>query len=76
MIELGDAKNRDTRPGDVIRDLVSASAASASENLGKTFDDPLTDTWVELVRGGTIPAQTGNDETGGRGARSRLHSRR
>jgi hypothetical protein len=58
---LGDTNSRYTRPEDVIRDLVTAALASATGSVGTPIDDPLTDVWVELVRAGMIPPQTGTD---------------
>lgn len=55
VILLGDTNSRYTRTTGVFRDLTTTPGA------GTTIDDPLTDVWVELVRAGSVPAQTGVD---------------
>ena len=55
VIALGDFNSRYTDATDVIRDLITP---------GGTIDDPLTDVWVELARGGSVPP-LGPDLTSG-----------
>jgi hypothetical protein len=55
VIALGDFNSRYTDSNDVIRDLITP---------GGTIDEPLTDVWVELARGGSVPP-LGPDLTSG-----------
>lgn len=55
VVVLGDFNSLYTRSTDVIRDLITP---------GGTINDPLSDVWVELKRGGSVPP-TGPELTSG-----------